>query len=265
MLALIAGAGALPKAVADRQSSAPLVAPLKGFAPEGLEADPDLVWQVESFGTLLERLKARGVRQVCLCGAVDRPEVDPSRIDAATAPLIPRLQEHLAEGGDDAVLRAIMALFEEAGFEVVAAHEAAPDLLPPQGVLSRRLPPPTADEDARVGDRVSIEQGEADLGQACILSWNRIIAREDVRGTQAMLESLPPQQEVTTFYKAPKLNQDRRADLPVVGPDTVRACAAANIAGMTICAGGVMVLDLEETLALCDQLDLYFWVRRRGI
>ena len=61
------------------------------------------------------------------------------------------------------------------------------------------------------------------------------------------------------FYKAPKPGQDWRADLPTIGPDTIRAVHAAGLSGIVVAAGGVMVLRKEEAINLADDLGLFIW------
>ena len=61
--------------------------------------------------------------------------------------------------------------------------------------------------------------------------------------------------------KAPKPGQDRRVDLPAIGPGTVDRAAAAGLEGIVIATGGVMVLDLAETIARADAAGLFLWVR----
>ncbi|MBS8228658.1 LpxI family protein [Vannielia litorea] len=65
------------------------------------------------------------------------------------------------------------------------------------------------------------------------------------------------------LYKAPKPGQDRRADLPVIGPATVMLAAEAELRGIVVEAGGVMVLDLETVVAMADAVGLFLWVRAR--
>jgi DUF1009 family protein len=66
------------------------------------------------------------------------------------------------------------------------------------------------------------------------------------------------------LFKGPKPGQDRRADLPVIGPETARGAIRAGLAGIVIEAGGVMVLDQPEVLTLLDDAGLFLWVRAQG-
>ena len=65
------------------------------------------------------------------------------------------------------------------------------------------------------------------------------------------------------LFKGPKPNQDRRADLPVIGVGTAQGVVAAGLDGIVIEAGGVMVLDLPEVLEILDGADKVLWVRPR--
>ena len=62
------------------------------------------------------------------------------------------------------------------------------------------------------------------------------------------------------FCKAPKVGQDRRADLPVIGPETVKGANDAGIAGIWIEAGGVMVLDADRVREAAERLGVTVWV-----
>jgi DUF1009 family protein len=293
MLALICGAGNLPAAVAAALPEPPVVCALSGFAPEGLT--PEITFRIETLGSLLAMLKARGVTRVCLCGHIRRPTVDLAALDDATLPLVPRLRDALMQG-DDGALRVVLALFQEAGFGILAAHEAAPGLLPAQGVPTRAGLPDAVAALAVLGDATLAELGRADAGQACVIREGQVVAREGPEGTDAMLAALAardrapvsgaadplswlvdgvdaalgqaadwlsnaPQRRAGILFKAPKPGQDRRADLPVIGPGTAQAAAAAGLAGIVIEAGGVMVLHPARVIAALDAAGLFLWVR----
>jgi DUF1009 family protein len=140
-LALIAGAGALPAALAATLAERPFIAALDGFPPEGLA--PDLTFRIERLYPFFAALHAEGITRIAFAGAVRRPRLDPALFDAATAQIVPRLMHSLAQG-DDATLREVIALFEEEGFEITGAAEIAPALVPPEGLYAGALTPPCA-------------------------------------------------------------------------------------------------------------------------
>lgn len=259
MLALICGRGQLPRAVAAAQDSPPLVCALEGFAPADLA--PDITFQIEHLGSLLQDLQARGITQVCLCGAISRPEIDPARIDAATAPLVPALRAAMAQG-DDGALRAVIGILEDAGFALRGAEDLAPDILPAAGTLTRARPRPETRADVDVALRALAEMGARDEGQACIVRLGRVEATETRAGTDAMLRAYAARGLTQgILFKAPKPSQDRRADLPTIGPETARGAVAAGLDGLVIEAGGVIVIDRAAMIDILDDAGRFLWVR----
>lgn len=299
MLALIAGTGDLPVAIHAALPEKPLVCALDGFVPK---LAPDITFRIEHLGSFLADLKARGVSQICLAGAVKRPEIDPTQIDAATMPLVPKVQAAIAKG-DDGALRIILSILEDAGFEIVAAHNVVSDLLPSAGVYTDAQPAEWHRADAQVAERCISEMGAADVGQACIARVGRIEAQETQDGTDAMLRAFcapyaktdtpadpiswaidtagdaiggvadwlsgadgpgPVTADDGILFKAPKPNQDTRADLPVIGPGTAKLAAEAGLAGIVIEAEGVMVLDQGQIVDILNMNKMFLWVRSRG-
>ena len=263
MLALVSGRGALPAAVAGAQSVAPLICVLKGFAPDGLV--PDITFRLEHLGTLLGQLNARGVTDVCFCGAIERPAFDPGALDQATLPLVPVMMKAMGTG-DDGALRAVMALFEDHGFTVQAAQALAPDLLAPEGVLSAAQPDAQMRSDVNHADAVLAALSPLDVGQGCVVGAGLVWGIETIGGTDHMLSTLPDQaaSKRAVLVKHPKTGQDLRADLPTVGPATSERLVAAGLAGMVIEAGAVLLLDRDETIARADAAGLVLWSRRAG-
>ncbi len=303
MLALIAGTGALPGVIADRLSTRGQ--PFVICEMEGVDADvpltlPRLSFRLETLGSFLVDIVGMGVTTVCMAGAVHRPMIVPDKIDEATKPLVPRLLAALGQG-DDGALRTIISIIEEAGLQVVGAHDLVPDLLPGAGVHTTRAPDQDQRIDALVGEEAVAQMGQLDLGQACVVRAGAVLVREDERGTDAMLADLAPEPRRpmsgdplnfvldqaadligeaadwlsgsdrtdlpaagALLFKAPKPRQDRRADLPVIGLQTVAGAIAAGLAGIVIEADGVMVIDLPDVVAALNDAGMFLWVRPRG-
>lgn len=261
--AIIAGAGHLPATLATALQ-APLVCALDGFAPSGLTAD--LVFRVERLMPFLRALEDAGVSRVVFAGAVQRPRLDPSLFDPATAQMVPRLLAAM-QAGDDATLREVVAIFEEAGFAVVGAQDVAPDLVPGPGGLAGA--PTGADErDAARAAAIVAALGAVDVGQGAVVAQGLCLAVEALPGTDAMLDWVAqtarrpdPNGAKGVFYKAPKPGQDRRIDLPALGLETLKRAHAAGLAGIAFEAGGVILLDRAAMVAEADRLGLFLWAR----
>ncbi len=265
--ALIAGQGALPGVLARAMTDAgapPLVAGLAGSEPDLPGAT---IFRLERLVPFLDSLVGHGVTQVVFAGAVRRPALDPELFDPRTAQLVPALLPELSKG-DDAALRAILGLFEDWGLAVVAADAVAPDLVPGPGVLAGR--PSGADEadTARAADIVA-GLGALDLGQGAVVAQGLCLAVETLPGTDAMLDFVAlhrglrpdPKGARGVLYKAPKPGQDRRVDLPTIGPATVDRAARAGLAGIAWQAGAALLLDRAATVAAAGAAGLFLWSR----
>ena len=263
--ALIAGTGALPALLAQACPGM-LICELEGFAAAVPDAAP-LRFRVERLVPFLDGLIDRGIKRVVFAGAMRRPRLEPELFDPRTATLVPRLLGAM-QAGDDATLRAVIALFEEWGLEVVGADTIAPDLVPEAGVLSGTPTPGDQDDAARAAAIVAA-LGAVDVGQGAVVAQGLCLAVESLPGTDAMLEFAALHQGMRpdpsgaggVLYKAPKRGQDRRIDLPAVGPETVARAAAAGLAGIAWEAGGVLLMGRESTLAAARDAGLFLWSR----
>ena len=260
MLALIAGQGELPNILVETLDAKPLVACLEGFLPDNVEVD--VQFRLETLGTLLIDLKGRGITDVCFAGAIARPSVDPSLIDTATVPLVPRIAAAL-QAGDDGALRTVIEIFEENGLTVLGAADIAPGLLPSSGVPTQRKPDDQNQKDAVRADEICVALGKLDLGQSCVVRNGQALGLEALPGTDHMIETVAGASlgEGGIFYKAPKPGQERRIDMPVVGKQTVVQCSKAGLDGIVIQADGVMVLDIDGFIEASNELGLFVWVR----
>jgi DUF1009 family protein len=275
-LVLIAGAGRLPELVAEslNRTHRPfrLIA-LRGFTDRSLRARADATVDLLDLAAILKLLRRWGPAVMVPAGGVSRPS--PAALLNAGAALRNReTLRAIAGGGDDRLLRAALALVEEEGHRVLGVHEAAPDLLCPEGRLGRLGPDTDADASIRTGRGVLDALSPYDFGQAVAVSGERVIAVEGPEGTDRMLararalgrkpfgrgRALP----ATVLVKAPKLGQDLRIDLPAIGPRTVRNAAAAGCVGLALEAGGTLVIDRVATAAEADRLGLFLIGYRPG-
>lgn len=261
MLALIAGRGRLPSQVVEAQHDAPLICALEGTPPDTLI--PEVTFRIETLGSLLINLGNRGVSQVCFCGAIDRPTLDPRKLDADTMPLVPMFQKAMA-AGDNGALQIIKQLFEQTGFQVVGADTLVPDLLAVPGVLSEAWPDAQMRRDAAKGEAVLAALSPLDIGQACVIGMDQVLGIEAAGGTDHLLATLPQNARASSaiLCKGPKAGQIREIDLPTIGPGTIEAAQGAGLAGVVVDAGDVMILEQDRCVALADEFGLVLWSRR---
>ena len=269
-LAILAGTGDLPKQLAEscaRNGRRYIVVEIEGTPLNWTAGHPAYRTPVEKPGRLIKHLKKNGFGAVVFAGAMNRPEINPVKLDMLGAKLAASVLTGTRKG-DDAVLREVARLFENAGFTMEAAHEVLPALLPPAGTLGKRRPSDVDMKDAARAAELVQALGRLDVGQGAVVVRGLCLGLETLQGTDRMLEFVAATRQVDTtkngrgvLLKAPKPGQDLRFDLPAIGIETLRKAHAAGLAGVAIAAGGVMVLRLDEVVAEADRLGLFLWCR----
>ena len=105
-----------------------------------------------------------------------------------------------------------------------------------------------------------------DVGQAVIVADNYVVAVEAAECTDAMLarvaelrrsRRLHVPEGVGVLVKASKLRQDRRIDLPSIGPRTIEGVARAGLAGIAVAAGCAIVAEAERIAAVADRAKVF--------
>ena len=262
-LGILAGGGTLPAQVAAAAQAAGRAVFLVGLAghadPAVLAPYPHDIIRMGAAGRILAALRAHHCRDLVLIGAVRRPSLATLRPDAEGARLLVRVGR-AAFAGDDGLLAAVIRVLGEEGFHVRGAHEILAAALAPAGLLSRAGPDAAAAADIARGIAVARALGAADVGQGCVVQEGLVLAVEAVEGTDAMLARCGPLARPGpggVLVKLVKPGQDRRADLPTIGPATVRAAAAAGLGGIAFEAGGTLLADRAATLAAADDAGLF--------
>ncbi len=262
-LGIIAGGGDLPRQVAEtcrRGGRACFVVALEG---QGADAwlTPDLphgVYRMGAAGAMLDRLRAEGVTEIVLAGGVRRPSLIDLRPDWYAARFFARLG--LRALGDDGLLRAVAALLEEEGFRVVGVQTLIADLLMPAGILTQATPDEQALSDIAHGLTIARALGAVDVGQAVVVQGGLVLGVEAIEGTDALIARcglLKREGAGPVLVKRAKPGQDRRLDLPTMGPDTVAACIAAGFSGIAAEAGGTLFVGREDAVRAADAAGLF--------
>ncbi|SFI76437.1 LpxI family protein [Celeribacter neptunius] len=256
--AIIAGAGSLPKLLAEALVSPVYVTFDDIEVPEGLDRLPA---RIEKLGKLFKELKAMDVGAVTFAGAMARPKVNPVKLDRHALKLAMSLGK-----GDDALLREVLALFESQGFLVRSATEIRPDLLLAPGTLWGRKPSKQDEEDATRAQAVLDALSPLDVGQGAVCAGGQMLGIETVQGTNAMLGFVAEtpaklRRDKGVFVKTPKRGQELRIDMPTIGPDTVEAVIEAGLGGIVIPGGKLIVLDQDRVKTRVEEAGLFLKAR----
>ncbi len=262
-LGILAGGGRLPGQVAAAARAAGrsvFMVGLEGFAePDVLAPWPHEVVRMLAVARILAALRAHGCQDLVLIGPVRRPSLLDLRPDAEGARMLARIGR-AAFAGDDGLLAAVVKILSEEGFRVIGAHEILSEALGPAGLLSQSAPDAVAMADIRRGVIVVRALGAVDVGQACVVQQGVVLAVEAAEGTDAMLSrcgGLARPGRGGVLVKLVKPGQDRRADLPTIGPETIRAVAGAGLRGVAFEAGGTILADRQASIAVADTAGVF--------
>ena len=171
-----------------------------------------------------------------------------------------------ARRGDDGLLTYLVRQFEDEGFVVEGANEVMGELTLPPGPLGRHRPRQSHLADLERAMDVAREIGRLDIGQGAVCCDGLILALEAQEGTDEMLSRVAmlsasirgvPGRRRGVLAKACKPGQERRIDLPTIGPETIRRAAEAGLAGVAGEANLTLVVDREAVVALADDLGLF--------
>jgi UDP-2,3-diacylglucosamine hydrolase len=190
---------------------------------------------------------------------VRRPSLSGLKLDWRGMHLLARLGRQAGES-DDRLLRAIVGELEAEGIRVIGADEVAGGLLAAEGLMTKIGPDPAAARDIALGVEVALRRGELDVGQAVVVQDGLVLAVEAVEGTDRLLERCATLRRAGpggVLVKLKKPGQERRADLPTIGPATVSRAAAAHLQGIAIHAGNCLIIDQAEVIDAADRAGLF--------
>ena len=268
-VAVVCGGGSLPATVADAlvgQGRGVVMFPLHGWAdPAAVERFRHHWIHIGQLGRFSRLARSEGCRDLVLIGTLVRPTIRQLRLDIETLRVMPRIIRAY-RGGDDHLLSGIGRILEDYGFRLVGAHEVAPQILAPLGHVGQFAPTPRDEADITRGLALLVATGPFDVGQATVVADGRVLAVEAAEGTDHMLAHIAEMRRggrirsaagTGVLVKAPKPSQDRRFDLPTVGPSTVEHIAAAGLAGLAVVAGGVIIVEPARVMALADKANIF--------
>ena len=110
--------------------------------------------------------------------------------------------------------------------------------------------------------------GAHDIGQAAVVCEGVVLAVEAAEGTDAMLRRVAELPETLrgmmsarrgVLVKAPKPNQERRVDLPVIGTATLDLAIAAGLKGIAVQSGGTLILQRAALTAAANKSGIFIF------
>jgi hypothetical protein len=232
-LGLIAGSGRLPFALARAARAAGYRVAAAGHRGE---TDPALEREVDVFAwvhlgqiqKIARTLGDAGASRAVMGGALTKSaSFSTARPDLAMV----KLWATLPKRGDDRLLRALADWFGGQGVEIVAPGDLLAGCFAAEGLRVARI------------------LGQADVGQTVVVREGAVLAVEAMEGTDECIRRAGKLASGAVVVKVCKPGQDRRFDLPAIGPGTVAAMADAKARLLAVEAGLTILVDRDELIA----------------
>jgi hypothetical protein len=269
-LGIIAGGGDLPVVLAEHLAATQrqyFVARISPMADPALERHPGVSLGLGAMGGRMDAMREAGCDAVVLIGQVARPDLKTLDLDDVARAMLPALIAAMPQG-DDALLRAVLAEHERAGFRVLGVDQVMQALLAPAGTLGAVAPNAAQMRDMAKAAKVAAMSGAFDIGQGVVVCDGLVLAVEAQEGTDAMLRrvaELPTtirgatQARRGVLVKRPKPIQERRIDLPTIGVRTIEGAAVAGLAGVAVEARGALMVRRDEIVASANRAGVFVY------
>ena len=253
-LAIISGSGKLPLLIKKAYKNA---INITFNNPEKEYENKVLKCEFEKLGFLFDSLKKNRIRRIVMAGAINRPQLDKSKLDDYTLSLLPTLSAKLVQG-DNELLSFIADEFEKNGYQIIGASEILPDLILKPGLVCG-TPYEFIKRDIKKADKILKLLSPEDIGQGVVIENGLVLGIETLQGTNELLKfaaktasQLRLDSKGGIFVKRPKINQNLRLDMPVVGPETIKLAFEAGLRGLVVSPHSVIILDKEKCVQIAE-------------
>ncbi|MCR5347452.1 MAG: UDP-2,3-diacylglucosamine diphosphatase LpxI [Fretibacterium sp.] len=253
-VALIAGEGALPVAIAEKLSeegTPPLILTLRNdlelFRPL---AGKLIHLRAPSLGRCVREIKAWGTSALIMAGRIPKRFIYclPLLFDPLTRSV---LAHSLRD--DHSLLGSIVEAFEREGIQVLPYWQILPEFVASPGRLAERDPTEKEWADIRCGREILRVTLPCSFGQAVVVADGAVVAVEAMEGTDAMIERAGALSGRGTVVKMMKTSQDLRYDLPTIGPASIENMHRAGLTCLAVEAGRTLILSPDDTLSLAGK------------
>ena len=261
--AIIAGSGQLPKAIYDYCLANKIdcqVILLTGEADEGLFKDAKTIkLPPHKISAIIDYLSLNKIHNIFLAGRVKRSNLPLLILDKHGRNLLAKIMQGGAN--DKNIFKVITRFLEKHHFNILSYDFIAKEHKKTGVINNVHLEPKQLQEIQR---GVAIMRGVSryDLGQALVIENGLVLGVECVEGTDELIKrcsKLQQLQKQAILIKICKVQQDRRVDLPCVGPNTIKNIAKNGYAGIVFETKKTVILHFDECCRIADKNKIFIY------
>ncbi len=252
-IAIIAGSGNFPIQIAKENPNA-LVLCVEGHSFPDLFKNNSEVISLNNPQSWISVLKKNKITHIVMVGKINRISNENLLIYEQTHKLI----KNTFSLGDNSSLNLIEKFFNENGFEILPIKSILKDCFFSIGfyqeVLFSKKLKDFVIQNAKFGSNFLNKMSEFDIGQSVVVNDSIVYAIEALEGTDEML--MRAGKLYNNYYqnndfgpvliKLPKLNQNFKMDLPVIGLETIRKCNDLGFSSIVLSSTGTLIADIKN-------------------
>jgi len=264
-LGIIAGKGNLPLIIIKecrRNNVEPVCVLIKNFAnPEDYKNIKKISLPIGLVGGALDFLAKNKITNLVFAGGVQKPSLSSLRTDFKGLKLLKELIKNKFFG-DNRVLDTVVKFFEKEGFKILKVDDILMYNKIERGYIGKvKILDNAYSDDIQIGVNALQQMGSLDMGQSIVVQQGSIIGVECIEGTANLIKRCGELKykngRKPVLIKMKKSGQTKKADIPVIGRNTIKQLKKAGFAGIVIDALNCLILEKDITLYSAEKAGIF--------
>jgi DUF1009 family protein len=263
-LGIIAGNGVYPKEIAQAARRAGVkkivAAAFTNETDQTLVERVDVIeWlRVGQLSRLLRFFQDNQVHHAIMAGQIAPKNLFDLRPDWKALLVLAKLKERNAES----IFAAIADELGQVGVTLLPATSFLEEFLASAGLLAGSKLSRREQNDVNFGWEMAKQIAQLDIGQTVIVKNGTVLAVEGFDGTnETILRGGRLAGKGAVMIKVAKPDQDMRFDVPVIGTETLRVAAEANVRVIAVEAARTLLLESSALVAAANRLNISIFAR----
>ena len=214
---------------------------------------------IGKFGKIISVIKKNKSNKVLFAGKIAKPKFSTLRLDFKGFYYMPSVIK-AAKLGDAAIIKSIIKILNNENIKVISSIYFNPELAIKKGVYTKVKPSKLDNKSIDKGIKYLGKSNNLDHVQALIVKNEKILLKEDKKGTKKMMSKLKKKTE-GILIKFPKKKQDLRMDLPTIGLKTLKDCKKFGVKGIVLKSKKNIFLDKKECIKFANKNKIFISIK----
>ena len=214
---------------------------------------------IGKFGKIISIIKKNKSNKVLFAGKIAKPKFSTLRLDFKGFYYMPSVIK-AAKLGDAAIIKSIIKILNNENIKVISSIYFNPELAIKKGVYTKVKPTKLDNKSIDKGIRYLGKSNNLDHVQALIVKNEKILLKEDKKGTKKMMSKLKKKTE-GILIKFPKKKQDLRMDLPTIGLKTLKDCKKFGVKGIVLKSKKNIFLNKKECIKFANKNKIFISIK----